>query len=457
MNLNPLLDAIEHQVLSRSLTPIERFVFTQSWDGRTYNDIARVSGYDSVYVKQIGSQLWQDLSDGVGTKVTKKNLHIVFGSLDSDSPPSFSTVTTSLNLDRSIVPVEMPSGPLPADSPLYVERPPIETLVYEEIEKPGCAICIQAPQKTGKNSLLNQLFARVEPLDYHTVSIDFQEADASVLASLDRLLRWFCANVSHQLSFPNRLKDYWDEDMGSKVSCKLYFEGYLLSQLDKPVVLAFNEVHRLFGNLEIASDFLLMLRVWHEQARFAPLWQNLRLVLLYRTESYVRLRFDRSPLPIGLSVQLPPFDREQVRELARRYGLLGEDPDAGTPEIDRIMLIVGGHPYLVNLTLYHLSQGNISFESLVRTAPTQTGIFRNYLRDRLATLHNDPILLAALQQVVSTDDGVELEAITAYKLESLGVICLDGNRAYPSCQLDRLYFREQLANFNTDGSTGSRS
>ncbi|MDC0832972.1 AAA-like domain-containing protein [Geitlerinema sp. CS-897] len=456
MNLNPLLNAIEHQVLSRSLTPIERFVFTQSWDGRTYNDIARVSGYDSVYVKQIGSQLWQDLSDGLSTKVTKKNLHIVFGSFDSDSTSSFSVVTTSLEVDRLVVPVEMPSGPLPADSPLYVERPPIETLVYEEIEKPGCAICIQAPHKTGKNSLLNQLFARVRPLDYHTVSIDFQEADTSILSSLDRLLRWFCANVSHQLSLPNRLSDYWDEDMGSKVSCKLYFEGYLLSQLDKPVVLAFNEVHRLFDRPDIARDFLSMLRVWHEQARFVELWQTLRLVLLYGTEQSVRLKIERSPLPIGLSVRLPPFDRAQVRELARRYGLPWAEGDAEAPELDRITTTIGGHPYLANLTLYHLSQGNISLETLLQTAPTQTGIYRNYLRDRLAALHDDPMLMVALQKVVTADNGVELEALTAYKLESLGVIRLDGNRAFPTCQLDRLYFREQLANLDTNASVMSR-
>ncbi|MBO9999358.1 MAG: AAA-like domain-containing protein [Cyanobacteria bacterium SID2] len=448
MNLNQLIEVAEHQVLSRSLSPIERFILSQSWDGRTYNEIARVSGYDNVYVKQVGSQLWQGLSDGLGEKVTKKNLHLVFGQFDTDSETDRGCFALSLPPDIANVPIEMPSGPLTTDSPLYVERPPIENLVYKEVEQPGCAICIKAPRKMGKSSLLNRLFDRVSELGYRTVSIDFQEADASTMSSLDRLLRWFCANVSRLLEVPPRLDEYWDSDMGSKVSCKLYFEGYLLPELDRPCVLVLNEVHRLFDYPEIALDFLAMLRFWHEQARVVERWQNLRLVTVYTTEMYVPLKLDRSPFNVGLCVCLPVFNRVQVRELAWRYGLRWEDDEANARSLDRLMAMVGGHPYLVNVALYHLSQDNLSLDTLLKTAPTQGGIYSQYLRERLATLRGDVNLSQALYSVVTASDSVELEATTAYKLESLGAIRLEGNRALPSCQLDRLYFREQLADEN---------
>ena len=59
-------------------------------------------------------------------------------------------------------------------------------------------------------------------------------------------------------------------------------------------------------------------------------------------------------------------------------------------------------------------------------------------------LRDEPQLASALQQVVTADESVRLEEIAAYKLESMGLIQLDGNQAKLSCQLYRLYFREQL-------------
>ncbi len=76
-------------------------------------------------------------------------------------------------------------------------------------------------------------------------------------------------------------------------------------------------------------------------------------------------------------------------------------------------------------------------------------------------LQSQPELAFGLQQVAMADQSVQLGAIAAYKLESMGLIQLDGNWAQPSCQLYRLYFREQLG--ETNGSealnqeTGERS
>jgi hypothetical protein len=59
-------------------------------------------------------------------------------------------------------------------------------------------------------------------------------------------------------------------------------------------------------------------------------------------------------------------------------------------------------------------------------------------------LQDQPQLASALQQVVTADESVQLEAIAAYKLESMGLIQMDGNWASPSCELYRLYFCSQL-------------
>ncbi len=336
--------------------------------------------------------------------------------------------------------IEYPSRPVPLDSPLYINRPPIEELVCSEISQPGCLIRIKAPRRMGKSSLLNRILGHGKAIGYKTVYLDFQEADRAVFTSLDKFLRWFCANVSRQLHLKPMLDDYWDDEMGSKVSCKIYFEGYLLKQINTPLVLALNEVNQVFEHTRIAQDFLPMLRFWHEQARAVESWQKLRLLVVHSTEIYIPLKLNQSPFNVGLSIKLPQLSLEQVQDLAQRYGLDWRD---GT-ETQQLMAMVGGHPYLVNVAFYHLCREEITLEKLLLAAATSSGIYSQHLLGYLAMLREEPQLSLAMQQVVTADESVPIEAIAAYKLESMGLIHLDGNQATPSCELYRLYFREQL-------------
>ncbi len=190
--------------------------------------------------------------------------------------------------------IKFPNGPLPLNSPLYIQRPPVEEFTAKEIHKPGCVIRIKAPKKMGKTSLLHRIIAHTKACEYKTVYIDFQETDNIIFTSLDKFLRWFCANVSLQLHLKPELDDYWDEDMGSKVSCKIYFEAYILSQINSPLVLALNEVNRIFEYPTIARDFLPMLRFWFEIAQQVEIWQKIRIVIVHTSESYVQLNINQS-------------------------------------------------------------------------------------------------------------------------------------------------------------------
>jgi hypothetical protein len=60
-------------------------------------------------------------------------------------------------------------------------------------------------------------------------------------------------------------------------------------------------------------------------------------------------------------------------------------------------------------------------------------------------LRSEPALMSALQKVLTAEESVQLDAIAAYKLESMGLIRLDGNWAKPSCKLYRHYFNNQLS------------
>lgn len=451
---NEVLEAVKRILQPKQIGSIERFVFRQSWLGKSYSEMAKQSGYSSEYIKEVGSQLWQDLSGALGERVTKKNLHLVLsqyqqGSIahqENQSQQEFTGVSTEGGPDLvTAIKIDFPSGPVPLDSRLYINRPPIEEIVFTEIRQPGCLIRIKAPRRMGKSSLLHRMIAHAREQGNQVVYFDFQETDEAVFASLDKFLRWFCLNASRQLNLAPKLDDYWDVEMGSKVSCKIYFEGYLLEQINSPIVLALNEVNRVFEHPNIAQEFLPMLRFWQEQAKQDQSWQKLRFVVVYATEIYIPLKLNQSPFNVGLAISLPPFTLEQVQDLAQRYGLDWAAGDEGAQRLAPLQAILGGHPYLVSLALYYLRQEEMSLEELLQAAPTPAGIYSHHLREQLILLGSEPQLALALQRVLTADDSVQLDAITAYKLESMGLVQLNGNQAKLSCDLYCLYFREQLA------------
>ncbi|MGB7445294.1 MAG: AAA-like domain-containing protein [Coleofasciculaceae cyanobacterium] len=446
MNVEQALAIVEGVILSRQLSTIERFILCQSWQGQTYNQMAADSTYGIPHIKEVGSQLWQELSQAIGDRVTKKNLHLVLSQYQQNlvNQPTSSSRNKGREDDTlahsSKTKSNFPGGPLSLNSPLYIQRYPIEEQACSEISRPGCIIRIRAARRMGKSSLLNRVLAHATALGYKTVYLDFQEAEEDVFASIDKFLRWFSANVSSRLNLKHLLDDYWDEEMGSKVSCKIYFEAYLLEKIDTPIVLALNEVNRVFEHSQIAQEFFAMLRFWHEQAQQVETWQKLRLIVTHSTEVYIPLKLNQSPFNVGLAINLPPLSLEQVHDLAQRYGLNWQD----NRQVKQLMAMVGGHPYLISVALHHLSLGNITLEELLLKAPTLAGIYNHHLRSYLTILQSEPILSSALRQVATREDGTQLDAITAYKLESLGLVKLENNWIKPSCQLYRLYFQQQL-------------
>lgn len=334
--------------------------------------------------------------------------------------------------------LEFPSGPVPLDSPFYITRSP-EELTYQEINKPGSVVRITAPRKMGKSSLMLRICHYAREQGYRTALINFQQADESIFKDLNSFLRWFCANLSLKLNLTPQLDEFWDEDIGSKISCTLYLQGYILSASAQPLVFVLNEVNRVFEYPHIAKEFLPLLRSWHEEAKQAETFQQLRLVAINSTEVYISLNINQSPFNVGLPVRLSEFNRAQLLDLARRHQLDWTQNDRA----DRLMEIVGGHPYLIRLALYYFCTERIDFDRLLEEAPTLAGIYSNHLQGLLAALRHAPELSSAFQQTLTSDLGVQLDTTTAYKLQSLGLVKFDGDRVKPSCELYRRYFSNQ--------------
>lgn len=334
---------------------------------------------------------------------------------------------------------ELPGGQVDLASQFYVERPPIEARCYEAISQPGALIRIKAPRQMGKTSLMSRILRYGEQQGCLGVPLSFQIADSVVFGDLDRFLKWFAASVGRRLQLPNKLKDYWDDIFGSKDNCTAYFEEYLLQELTQPLTLCLDEVDMVFQHLSIANDFFGLLRNWHEMGKTSELWKRFRLVVVHSTEVYIPMNINQSPFNVGLPIELPEFTAEQVQDLADRHGLKWN-----TSQIGRLMGMVGGHPYLVRLALYHIARGDTTLEGLLREAPTEAGLYGDHLRRHLWNLEQHPELAAAVRQLVATEQAVRLPSVQAFQLHSMGLVDLLGNDVGFRSELYRTYFADRL-------------
>ncbi|MBM0743348.1 AAA-like domain-containing protein [Phormidium sp. CLA17] len=338
---------------------------------------------------------------------------------------------------------ELPQGQVRLDSALYIERSPHEAQCYREILQPGTLIRIKAPRQMGKTSLMSRILYQARAKGFQTVPLSFQHADVGIFSSLSALLQWFCGKVARKLRLPHQIDQYWTDMYGSKDNCTLYFEDCLLSKIESPLVLGLDEVDRIFQYPKIADDFFGLLRAWYEEAGYggndSGLWEKLRLVVVHSTEVYIPLDVNQSPFNVGLPIELSEFNPTQVADLVQRHGL-----DWQPIDVEQLMAIAGGHPYLVRLALYHLAQHSLTLSDLIHAAPTEAGIYGDHLRRHLWNLKQHPELANAFNRVVTNPEPTELDSILAFKLHSMGLVHLQGNEVTPRFDLYRRYFSERL-------------
>lgn len=330
---------------------------------------------------------------------------------------------------------ELPEGQVPLGSKFYIERPPIETETYKTVVQPGALIRIKGARRMGKSSLLARILSQAAQQHYQTVSLSFQLADLQVIQDSNRLLKWFCASVGLGMQLPNRLDDYWDDLFGSQISCKMYFEQYLLAKTSQPLVLGLDDVDRLFQFPDVASVFFGLLRTWHEEGKNREVWRKLRLVVAHSIDIVIPLDVNKSPFNVGLPIELKPFTAEQVQALAHRYDL-----DWSIQEATRLMNWVGGQPYLVKKGLYHIWHQDTTLDELIAQSSDLTTIYSDHLQRQLLNLTRQPELAAVFNQVLQKPSLLELDLVQVLQLQSMGFIYLESDRVVPSCELYHQYF-----------------
>jgi DNA-binding Xre family transcriptional regulator len=405
-----------------ALATVSNFVTGKPVDYTTFEELCRKLGLN-----------WRDIST-VDIEVSAQNM-----AKHSELSESVAFDDSfAIDDDLDTLP-RYPNGAVPLGSPFYLERTPLAAQIDRELRKPGALVRIKAPREMGKTSLLLRVLDTAKSLGYKTVILNLAQVDEAILSDLNQFLRCLCTNVARQLQLKPMLDEYWDEDLGSKISCTAYFQDYILEKISTPLILAFDEMNHIFEHPQIAKDFLPLLRSWYEEAKTLLIWQKLRLIVVHSTEIYVPLQINQSPFNVGLPIQLNSFSRSEVQQLARCYEIDWDDE----VEMRQLMDLVGGHPALVNIAFYHLSRGDITLDKLLKTAPTATGVYQHHLQHHWVNLEAQPELLLALHSVVSANEPISLELIIAYKLSSMGLVKQSSNKVIPNCELYRQFFRAE--------------
>ncbi|MGL5508215.1 MAG: AAA-like domain-containing protein, partial [Microcoleaceae cyanobacterium] len=246
--MEDIIKFIENRLLekkSQSLSYIQRLLLREILleSKKSYEEIANENNYSESYIKQfVAPKLWSILSETLNEKINKNNCCVL---LEQHWKKDLADKKSEKKGNRHKF--DLPTMQLSLDSNFYIERHPIEKNCYQHLLQPRALIRIKAPRQMGKSSLLARMMNYAHCQNCATVSLSLNQAETELFLNQRRFLRWLCANAAHQLGLPSKLDEYWSDDLGDLVCCTFYFAEYLLEKIDRPVVLALDEINQLFA------------------------------------------------------------------------------------------------------------------------------------------------------------------------------------------------------------------
>jgi hypothetical protein len=191
--------------------------------------------------------------------------------------------------------LEAAEGTMDPESKFCVERS-CDPIALATIAQPGVTITIKGPRQMGKSSLLMRVIDTAMKAGKQAAFLDFQLFD--------------------------QVGEYWQEGRGNPLSCTRYMQNHILKEVCGPLVLAMDEVDRMF-EAPYRSHFFSMLRGWHNN-RALPLlriWKQFDLALVTATEPYHLIaNLNQSPFNVGEVIPLSDFTAVQLGDLNQRHG-----------------------------------------------------------------------------------------------------------------------------------------
>ena len=332
--------------------------------------------------------------------------------------------------------LETPEGTMDPHSIFYVHRPQ-DDLARRAMARQGVTLTIKGPRQMGKSSLLVRAMNAAVRSGKKVVFLDFQLFNQSALNEADTFFKQFCVWLTIKLKLKNRVEEYWQWPLGNSQCCTLYVEDCILGAVDRPLVLAMDEVERVFDT-GFRSDFFGMLRSWHNDRAIASVWKRLDLALVTSTEPYQLIEnLNQSPFNVGEIIEMNDFTPAEVAELNDKHG-----GPLTTTEIGELIELLGGHPYLTRRALYLVSSGQFTMHALLASAARDRGPFGDHLRYHLFRLQGQDDLIQGLREIIQRQQ-CHHESVF-WRLQGAGLVQREGRAVVTRCRLYDEYFRDHF-------------
>ncbi|HCN78722.1 MAG TPA: hypothetical protein DIT13_16195 [Verrucomicrobiales bacterium] len=272
---------------------------------------------------------------------------------------------------------QLPTGAVPMDSPFYIARP-VDVEMREAVTAGESIILVKGARQMGKTSLIARGLNLARQQKASVVLTDFQKLNNTQIESSENLFKALGSMMARQLKLDRYPEDTWHKSFGPNQNFENYLVDEVFPAVDGRLIWAMDEVDRLFP-ARYSSEVFGLFRSWHNDraSLCGSDWENLTMIIGYATEASLFITDQTmSPFNVGRQFRLEDFTRAQVEDLNERY----DRPLNGPGEIDKLMELVGGQPYLTRRCLHEVAVRQTPFPQLAASADRDDGLFSDHLR-----------------------------------------------------------------------------
>lgn len=336
---------------------------------------------------------------------------------------------------------EPPGGAVPLESPYYIVQP-VDLEFHNALERQDSIVLVKGARQMGKTSLLARGLQQARKAGRTVAVFDFQKLNQNDLNDIASLYKSLGAMAADQLNLDVYPEDVWRAERAPSVNFERYIRREVLEKTEGHLILAMDEVDRLFS-CPFASEVFGLFRSWHNERACDPggPWRQLTLAIVYATEAQLFITDqNQSPFNVGTRLEMHDFGIEQVEKLNH----LLENPIQSLDDLKHFYALLNGQPYLTRQGLYQLKHQKRSVGELLAGADSDEGPFGDHLRRILVLLVRDPKLLEVVRGMVH---GQPIPDPTSfYRLRSGGLVA--GTSAQDSrfrCGIYKTYLSRHLA------------